>query len=181
MKSILFVCALLFAFATPSFAAEGKGLVMAKPAEVSDYIRADTPYGQGTLRKLFMKVYETSLWTDAKKWSMKETFALCIRYNMNFKDKDLVKRTFEEMERSGPVTQADRETFGPRLKALFHDVHPGDIITAVFLPGRGAVFYYNGKPSGKLENIAFAKRFFNIWLGPDTSEPDLRERLLALK
>ncbi|TAL28274.1 MAG: hypothetical protein EPN97_14975 [Alphaproteobacteria bacterium] len=181
MKNIFVVCAFLFAFAAPALAADGKGLAMTKPAEVGDYIQADAPYGQGTLRKLFMKVYETSLWTDAKTWSMKEPFALCIRYNMNFKDKDLVKRTFEEMGRSGLVTQADRETFGPQLTALFHDVHPGDVITAVFLPGRGAVFYYNGKPRGKLEDIAFAKRFFNIWLGPDTSEPDLRDRLLALK
>jgi hypothetical protein len=178
MKNILIVCALLIAFALPARAAESK-LVMPKPAEVGDYIKSNTPYGQGTLHKLFMKVYETSLWTDARTWSMSKPFALSIRYEMNFKAGDLTKRTFEEMARSGPVTQAEHDTFGPKLEQLFHDVRPGDVITAVFLPAKGAVFYYDGQLRGKLTDAAFAKRFFDIWLGPNTSEPELRDKLLA--
>ena len=109
------------------------------------------------------------------------TFALSIRYNMKFSAKDLAKRTFEEMERAGPVSPEDRAAFGPQLLRLFHDVHPGDIITAVYLPKGGAVFYYNGARQGLLADRPFAKRFFNIWLAPGCSEPEMRNGLLATR
>lgn len=179
MKRLIF--ALILTMLSFPALAEDKAAAMSKPPEVSAYVKAPSPYGQGTLHKLFMKVYESSLWTDARKWSMNSTFALCIRYEMNFSTKELVKRTFEEMEREAPVPQEEKQTYGAKLAQLFHDVHPGDVITAVFVPKKGAVFYYNGKEQGVLSDIAFAKRFFNIWLGPTTSEPKLRDLLLAAK
>ena len=174
MKKILFALLLTF-LSLPAFAAAAPG----KPPEVNTYVKAEAPYGQGTLHKLFMKIYESSLWTDARNWSMNSTFALCIRYEMNFTTKELVDRTFDEMKREGPVSAEERQTYGAKLAQLYHDVHPGDIITAVFLPKKGAVFYYNGKEQGTLANVAFAKRFFNIWLGPTSSEPALRDSLIA--
>ena len=179
MKQLIFAL-ILTMLSFPALAGE-KAAFMSKPPEVNTYVKAGMPYGQGTLHKLFMKIYETSLWTDARQWSMNSTFALCIRYEMNFSTKELVKRTFEEMERAGPVAKEERQTYGTQLAQLFHDVHPGDVITAVFVPKKGAVFYYNGQKRGVLADIAFAKRFFNIWLGPATSEPALRNRLLAAK
>ena len=173
MKRLLIALIMLTCLSLPAFAAP------AKPAEVSTYVKAEAPYGQGTLKKLFMKVYESQLWTDARSWSMNSTFALSIRYAMNFSTKELVDRTFDEMKREGPVSAQDRQTYGAKLSQLYHDVHPGDVITAVFLPKKGAVFYYNGKEQGTLPNVAFAKRFFNIWLGPTSSEPELRDRLIA--
>ena len=173
MKRLIFLALFLTCLSLPALAA--------KPPEVSAYVKAETPYGQGTLHKLFTKVYESQLWTDARSWSMNSTFALSIRYEMNFTTKELVDRTFDEMKREGPVSEQERATYGPKLSELFHDVHPGDIITAVFLPKKGAVFYYNGQERGTLGNVAFAKRFFNIWLGPSSSEPELRDKLLAAR
>jgi hypothetical protein len=179
MKQLIFAL-MLTMLSFPALAAE-KSAFMPKPPEVNNYVKAGMPYGHATLHKLFMKIYETSLWTDARRWSMNSTFALCIRYEMNFSAKALVKRTFEEMERAGPVSKEEKQAYGAKLAQLFHDVHPGDVITAVFVPKKGAVFYYNGQKRGVLADIAFAKRFFNIWLGPYTSEPALRDRLLAEK
>jgi hypothetical protein len=179
MRTVLF--ALFLALLSLPALADDQRPFATKPPEVSTYVKSDAPYGQGTLHKMFMKIYETSLWTDAKRWSETSTFALCIRYEMNFSAKTLVDRTFDELKHEGPVSDADRETYGAKLSKLYHDVHPGDVITAVFVPKKGAVFYYNGKEQGTLPNVAFAKRFFNIWLGPTSSEPELRDKLLAGK
>jgi hypothetical protein len=181
MKNIIFAAlCLIFLWTQPASAADSAA-PMPKPPEVSTYVTARTAYGQATLHKLFMKIYDSALWTDAKTWSMNHVFALSIRYGMNFTVKELSDRSFEEMAHAAPVSKEQRAAFAPQLARAFHDVHPGDVITAVFLPGRGAVFYYNGLKTATLTDIAFAKRFFDIWLGVATTEPELRRQLLALK
>jgi len=42
-------------------------------------------------------------------------------------------------------------------------------------------FHYEGNAPITIENEDFAKAFFNIWLGEETSQPELRSQLLALK
>jgi hypothetical protein len=180
MKRFAVLLAALLVLSFPALAGSGAPL-MAKPAEVGQYVKASKPYGQGELHKLFFHVYDSALWTDAPTWSMKSPFALTIRYRLNIPGKELVKRTFQEMARTNPLTPAERRLFGPQLARFFPDVRPGDTITAVYLPRRGAVFYYNGGRKGMLTDPAFARRFFNIWLGPGTSEPELRADLLAAR
>jgi hypothetical protein len=179
MQRILCLLAALMLLAAPAFA--GDKPVMQKPHEIAPYIRTSEAYGQGTLHKLFMKVYDTSLWTDAKDWSMKETFALCIRYNMNFKVKELVDRSITEMERTGKLSDDEKASYRKQLTAGFHDVHPGDVISAVYQPKKGVTFFYDGKKNGTGLGAALSERFMNIWLGPDTSEPALRRELIARK
>lgn len=41
------------------------------------------------------------------------------------------------------------------------------------------MFLVNGKAVGEVADAEFAQRFFGIWLAPTTSEPQLREALLA--
>jgi len=40
-------------------------------------------------------------------------------------------------------------------------------------------FLLNGKPYGEVRDPEFAPLFFGIWLSPATSEPALRQSLLA--
>jgi hypothetical protein len=37
---------------------------------------------------------------------------------------------------------------------------------------------FNGQPLGEIRDAEFARRFFAIWLSPQTSEPKLRLALL---
>ena len=59
------------------------------------------------------------------------------------------------------------------------DVRKGDRIMALHRPGSGAAFWVNGKASGEIVDAEFARLFFAIWLSPRTSEPQLRQALLA--
>ena len=65
------------------------------------------------------------------------------------------------------------------MTRLFPDVEAGDRITGVQRPGEGARFYFNAALRGEVPDAEFARRFFGIWLAPQTSEPALREALLA--
>ena len=178
MRKILLLLAVAFFLHVPPALAGTAG--MEKPAEVAAYVKSPTPYGQGALHKMFLHVYDSSLWTDAKPWSINKTFALVIRYDMNFSVKELVDRSIGEMERTGKMPDAEKAQFQKELTARFHAVRPGDVITAVYSPKKGGIFYYNGKQMAGAMDGGRAQKFLNIWLGPETSEAGLRKDLLAL-
>ena len=65
------------------------------------------------------------------------------------------------------------------LMAIFPDVKPGDRITGSHQPGAGTRFLVNGKAKGEIADPEFDRLFFGIWLSDATSEPALRQALLA--
>jgi hypothetical protein len=83
------------------------------------------------------------------------------------------------MEKLGIVPAAQRDAWLQRMTALFPDVNPGDAITGVNLPNRGIRFWRTDRPLGTVDDPAFARAFFSIWLDPKTTAPDLRKSLLG--
>lgn len=45
--------------------------------------------------------------------------------------------------------------------------------------GLAACFFFNGKPTAAINDKAFARLFFGIWLSPKTSAPGLRNALIG--
>lgn len=154
----------------------------ARPPELSGVVQAKEPFGRASLTWLFLKAYDVSLWTDAPSWSMNETFALTIEYNMSFSREEIAERTIDEMRRVAPgVPAAKFEGLGPLLSKLLPDVKSGDRISAVHIPGRPVQFFHNGKGTGQAEVDGFAEPFFGIWLSPLSAEPGIRKRLLRIE
>ena len=83
------------------------------------------------------------------------------------------------MRRAAPVSDALAEQWLAALRRVLPDVKKGDRIMGVHRPGVGAAFWLNGKSLGEIRDAAFAQRFFGIWLAPGTSEPGLRNALVA--
>jgi hypothetical protein len=78
-----------------------------------------------------------------------------------------------------PHRAAAAQRWEDELRSVLPDMQPGDRILGVHRPGAGAEFFVNGRRIGLLADPEFARRFFAIWLGPATSEPALRDALLA--
>ena len=49
----------------------------------------------------------------------------------------------------------------------------------IYIPNVGAQFLYENALIGEIKDLELAKRFFDIWLSPQTSAPQLRKRLFA--
>ena len=79
----------------------------------------------------------------------------------------------------GPFTPAQGERWQQALQAALPDVQAGDRLTGLYQPDQGVVFQKNGQAVGAVPDAAFARLFFGIWLSPQTSEPALRQALLA--
>jgi Chalcone isomerase-like len=59
-------------------------------------------------------------------------------------------------------------------------VQEGDTLTGVFTPKQGWSLHFKGKVIGQWADDAFAKAFFNIWIGPKASQDSVRSELLKL-
>ena len=66
-----------------------------------------------------------------------------------------------------------------RINQMYRDVKYGDRYTLTYLPGKGTELALNGKLVGVIEGADFAAEYFKIWIGENTTRPDLRDLLLG--
>jgi hypothetical protein len=138
--------------------------------------------GTGRLTVWGFQVYDARLWAppgfSAANFD-RAPLALEVSYLRAFKSEEVAVRSIKEMRRSKPVSDAQASRWIADMLRVIPDVRKGDRVMGVHQPGVGATFWVNGKNTGDVPDAEFAKLFFGIWLSPNTSEPKLREALLA--
>jgi hypothetical protein len=139
--------------------------------------------GQGTLRFWGFDVYSARLWVSpgfqAENY-LAQPLALTLAYQRDFSAKSIAERSITEMQRVGDFSTAQAARWRQALQAALPDIQAGDQLTGLYQPGRSAVFQMKGRTVGEVSDPDFSPLFFGIWLSPRTSEPRLREALLAL-
>ena len=143
--------------------------------------------GSGTYRWFGLQIYDATLWlppTSASQatqpdWS--RPLVLQLRYARTLRGADIAQRSVAEIEKLGLATAAQQQSWLAAMRALFPDVSDGSTLTGIHLPGRGARFFHNGQPVGDIDDAAFSRAFFSIWLNPGSSAPALRAALLGLR
>ncbi len=139
------------------------------------------PVGQGSLTWFGLRVYDAALWAPNGALDFSRPFALVVRYARALDGESIAERSIEEIERLGAGSPAQRRAWAALLRSAIPDVEAGDQITGVHRPGKGARFYLNGRLLGELDDPAFSRAFFSIWLDPRTSAPELRAALIGAR
>ena len=144
------------------------------------------PRGHGSFRWFGLHIYDAALWLPASAISGSgpgpdgsQPLALRLRYARTLKGGDIAQRSIEEIERLGLGDAARRAGWLETMRKLFPDVSRGSTLTGVHLPGRGARFFHDQRLLGEVQDEAFSRAFFAIWLDSRTSAPALREALLG--
>lgn len=106
-------------------------------------------------------------------------FVLELTYARKLKGEAIAETSRDEIARLGFGSEAQRAEWYEQMRKLFPDVDKGRRIAGVNVPGQGARFYVDGRFAGSIDDPAFARAFFAIWLDPRTRVPKLREQLLA--
>lgn len=138
--------------------------------------------GQARFTWFGLQVYQARLWVAPgfRQSALGNVpLALEITYERSFTGADIARRSLREMERSEPLDATTAQRWEARLRELLPDVKPGDRLLGVHEPARGTSFFQDGRLLGRIDDDAFSRRFFAIWLGPHTSSPDVRDALLA--
>ncbi len=152
------------------------------PPEVVLDLPQGQPMGTGRMRYLLWDVFDATLWTLAGfrgAQYFEHAFALELRYLRRLSGAALVDSSLQEMRRAASLDASKEVAWTAAMQSAFADVQPGDRITGVHRPGMGARFYFNGRLRASVDDAAFARAFFGIWLSPSTSEPRLRSALLS--
>jgi hypothetical protein len=151
-------------------------------AEVAQVLPTAKLVGKAHLTVWGFDVYDARLWAlpgfSAARYGS-EPLALELTYLRAFTAADIADRSMQEMRRSVPVSEAQADLWKTQMLRVIPNVQKGDRILGIHKPGGGASFWVNGKAAGEIADGEFARLFFGIWLSPKTSEPKMRDALLA--
>ena len=182
-RRVLVAVAVLAAPAILHARAQGSTRV---PPEVDAELPNAKRLGSGSLRFMLLHVYDARLWVrdgfNAVDFA-KVPLALELEYARTLYGGLIADRSLAEMRRSADsadITDDKAQRWLAVMKQLFVDVHKGDRITGVQVPGVATRIFVNGKLRGEVRDAEFTRLFFGIWLSPATSEPALRDALLGL-
>jgi hypothetical protein len=135
--------------------------------------------GKGNFSVLFWDGYDVTLYSGSENYDPNQEFALKLDYNMDFTGEEIAERSIKEMQAIEKISPEMADKWLAEMTKIFPDVDENSSITGVYKPNYGAVFYSDGTKIGEVKDTDFARRFFDIWLSPKTSEPKLRKKLLG--
>lgn len=160
-------------------------LILLSPSGVhaSEYIQKHIPQaekvGEGRLSYLVWDVYDAALYAPQGQWNNGRPYALKLSYLMDLKGDKIADRSAEEMRKQKLANEVELATWHTQMTKIFPNVSAGTTITGVYTQNGNTVFYKNGSEIGRIQDQAFSKAFFGIWLNKQTSSPDLRQKLLG--
>jgi len=155
----------------------------ARIKRLQPFLQTPTLIGQGKYSYWGFDVYNASLWAgeatiSSDQWAS-QRIALELHYLRDFNGADIAKRSIDEMHAQSALPKNKAAVWLKTLEGIFPNVGKGQYLTGIFIPNVGAQFFYDNTAIGEIKDPELAKRFFDIWLAPQTSAPDLRKRLFA--
>ena len=135
--------------------------------------------GSATLEFLGIKVYDISLWSEGVGFSYDKSFAIRIKYNMNFSSEDLAQSSITEIKRLHELSKQEESSYLESLKTIFRSVRKGDEKIAVFIPSQGVIMFHNDEPTGKISDPKLSRLFVDIWLDERSSYPKVTRAILG--
>jgi len=138
---------------------------------VDTYVPNAELAGEARMRVLVWDVFDAELYAPEGEYDPSSPFALSLSYLREFTSEQIVARSMSEIERQGPLDSTTRELWRGELAQLIPDVEPGMTIVGVRDATGRAHFYLGQEKLGTVEDPNFSRKFFNIWLGAETSNP----------
>jgi hypothetical protein len=165
----------------PAAASPAAKAAIDAPAHVRKYLDDARLSGSGRFTWFGFHVYDAALFVPTgfdPAASSDRAFVLELTYARRLDGKGIAETSRDEIERLGFGDEAQRSRWHEQMARLFPDVEKGRKLAGVNVPGRGARFYLDGQFLGSIDDPAFARAFFAIWLDSRTRAPQLRESLL---
>lgn len=132
-------------------------------------------WGSGAFRRFGFHVYDATLWAGDD--PLRPPLALRLDYKRTIAGKAIAEASVNEM-RNFVADAARLAAWGEQMAHIFPDVRAGDHLVGLWQP-EGARFMQGERSLGQIDDPAFARAFFAIWLDERGSAPALRTALLT--
>ena len=135
--------------------------------------------GEGTLKVFVWDLYDLKLFSETNSFSWQNKFILEFDYKRELKKDKVIEASLKEMRRQKGVAEKQINAWKTYLEQGINTVRKGTKAAVEWAPDGQITFHYEGKTPVIISDKLFAKSFINIWLGRETSEPELRSALLG--
>ena len=169
----------VFALAFVSMLLPGPVAADSALATAARYFSNPAKVGQGLLSHFFWDVYTATLIAPNANWNPDMPFALSVKYLLDIDGADIAERTISEIRDQGFDDEPTLSVWNEKLLNILPNVTDGTRLTAVRDKAGNTIFYRDGNWIGEVDDHAFTRRFFDIWLGEKTPQPALKRALLG--
>ena len=173
-KSLFILATLLL----PLLASIGKAVANESPDFILHHVEKSELVGEGEYRRLLWDIYIARLYANYGTYKADDSFALQLEYQRNIKANDIVNMSIELIEGQGVSDQKKFANWQEQLAAIIPDIRKGDLLTGIHQDGK-SFFYLGDEPIGEINDTELSQYFFDIWLGENTTAPELREKLIG--
>ena len=136
--------------------------------------------GQARLRVLIL-IYDAGLYAPAG-FNAANPYATPIALEVNparaFRASTVVSRLETELQRQKNLSETQIAKYVAAFSAVMPAMEENVPLTGVYQPKQGWTLFHKGVAIGKWADDTFARAFFDIWLGADTSQPAVRQSLM---
>lgn len=150
--------------------------------KIPDFVQKSVPEAAptGTERMTYMlwDLYDATLFVPNGVYQPGQPLALKLEYLRHLHGTKIADKSIEEIRRQGYNDEINLAKWHSQLRDIFPDVDKKSVITGVLDKNQVTTFYLNNNKIGTIADPGFGKRFFDIWLGDNTSAPKIRDQLL---
>jgi hypothetical protein len=134
--------------------------------------------GRASFRYLLWQVYEARLYAHSSTFSFPDSrpFVLELQYQRNFSSAQILGETLQQWQQQAVEVPSH---WPEQLASLLPDVVAGDTLSLQVANDQRATLSHNGRALGQIDDPAFSLSFAGIWLAENTTQPELRRRLLG--
>lgn len=150
------------------------------PEVVKDSVPVVEQVGATRFSFLLWDVYDISLYAPSGKFDPQTTFALHLEYLRFIRGDMIAEKSVDEMRKQG-VNEVKLAAWYVQMKNIFPDVDRGTELIGVFNPQGPTEFYNGSEMIGQVVDPEFGPAFAGIWLGQESSRPELRKKLIGLR
>ncbi len=126
-------------------------------------------------------IYDTKIWRQLNfdpGAYQNHPFAIELTYLRSLKGASIAEQSIKEIQNQIDLSTQQEKNWLNLILNIFPDVSKGDRITGFNIPNKGTEFWLNEHKIGEVLDPIFSKYFFGIWLSLETSDPDLRKKLI---
>lgn len=134
--------------------------------------------GNGQYRKLGFNIYRVALWAQDGAYDRNKPFALQVHYTRSLDKETIVQAVVEDVRKQALADDATMDKWEAMLTDILPAVKDGDEIVGLYVPGKPAKLFFNGRQIASISDKRLSDSFFNIWLGP-VANPELRAQLMG--
>ena len=120
-----------------------------------------------------------SLLADSKIFSWENKFQLEFEYRRTITKERVIDSSLKELKRQQNVTEQNLEEWKTYLEEVIQPLQEGSKATIEWNPQGTITFQNEGLKSVTIKDESFARSYLKIWLGEETSQPNLQSQLLG--